>query len=187
MSDSLSVPELIQSRRTAHIYRPDPVAEQVLREALECAVRAPNHKLTNPWRFTRVGPRTRQEIVELAVQLKRRKNDLSDRQEARVRQKVGSSPELIVVRQVLDDDPFRRREDYAACACAIQNFALALWSHGVSSKWSTGGVTRAEETYRLLGVDPEVEEIVGFVWVGYAERQPETARRDVDDVVDVVP
>ncbi len=179
--------KLIRTRRTAHFYDSEPVPEEVLREALECAARAPNHKLTNPWRFTRVGPETRAKIVELAVELKKRKKPLSDRQEARVREKVASSPELLVVRQVLDEDPFRRREDYAACACAIQNLSLALWSHGVSSKWSSGSVTRASETYELLGVDPDREEIIGFVWIGYAEEQPETPRLPVEEVLDEVP
>ena len=183
----MDVVEAIKTRRTAHFYEDKPVAEAVLREALECATRAPNHKLTNPWRFTRVGPETRAKLVDLAVEVKEQKRPLAPGQEEKVRAKVGSSAELLVVRQVLDDDAFRRKEDYAACACALQNMMLALWSHGVSTKWSTGGATRAPETYEITGVDPEAEEIIGFLFIGYSDHQPETPRTPVEQVVDTLP
>lgn len=181
------VVDTIRSRRTAHIYRPDPVPEEVLVAALQCAIRAPNHKLTNPWRFTRVGPDARAQIVDLGVRLKQANGPMSEAQVAKVRAKMSSSPELFVVRQVISNDEFRRREDYASCACAIQNFSLALWSEGVSSKWSSGGVTFHPETYAICGVDATREEIIGFVWVGYAAPQPETPRTAVADVLTTIP
>lgn len=177
----------ILTRRTAHVYDDRPVDEAIMKDAFRCATRAPNHKLTNPWRFVRVGPVTRERLVELAVTVKRERGPLSERQAAKVREKVGSSAELVVVVQVLTADDFQRREDYASCACAIQNMALALWSAGVSSKWATGAITRDPRTYSLLDVDPETHEIVGFVFVGYAREQPETPRMDVEEVVRRVP
>jgi len=179
----MSVSTAILTRRTAHWYRPDPVPEEVLHGALACATRAPNHKLTNPWRFTRVGPVTRAAIVELAVEVKRDNGRLTQRQAASVREKVSSAPELFIVTQVLEGDEFRRREDYAACACAIQNFCLSLWADGVHSKWATGAVTRVRKLYELAGIDPAVEQTVGFVWVGYADEQPGTPRRPVSDIL----
>lgn len=183
----MDVIDAILSRRTAHTYRDEPVAEEIMEQALQCALRAPNHKLSNPWRFTRVGPQTREKIVDLTVALKKDKGPLSPAMEAKVRAKVGSSPELLVVRQLLDPDDFRRREDFAACACAIQNIMLALWSHGVSSKWSTGVATRAPQTYELLGVEPSKQEIIGFLFIGFADDQPETPRLDLQEVVEDVP
>ena len=174
---------LIKARRTAHIYHADPVPEALIEAALECAIRAPNHKLTNPWRFTRIGPQTRAAIVELAVQIKEADGPMSEARRDKVREKMASSPELFVVTQILADDAFRRREDYAACACAIQNFALALWSEGVGSKWSTGGITSHPHTYELAAIDPDAEEIIGFIWVGYADPQPETPRLPRDMIV----
>lgn len=182
----MDVIEAIKTRRTAHFYSDKPVPEAYLREALECAIRAPNHKLTNPWRFTRVGPETRARLVDLAVSVKRSSGPVTEAQERKVREKVGSSPELLVVRQVLADDELRRREDYAACACALQNMMLALCSRGVQSKWSTGGATRAPEAYEICGIDAEAEEIIGFLFVGYSDHQPDTPRTAVDSVVDTL-
>ena len=176
--------DTIRQRRTIHLYEDRPLPEGLLREALEACLRAPNHKLTNPWRFTRVGPETRAKLVDLGVELK---GELSERTEAKVRDKLGSSAELVVVSQVRVADDFRRREDFGAIACAIQNLSLALWSEGVGSKWSTGGLTRHERTYELLGIDPEAEEIVGFVWIGYPRTVPDPPRRALDEVYRELP
>ena len=47
----------IRSRRTHKAFAPDPVAPEVLEELFELARWAPNHHLTNPWRFRVLGPR----------------------------------------------------------------------------------------------------------------------------------
>jgi nitroreductase len=46
----------IRTRRTHKAFGPDPVPRQVLGELLELGRWAPNHHLTNPWRFRILGP-----------------------------------------------------------------------------------------------------------------------------------
>lgn len=172
------------TRRTIHKYEPEPIDEQALLQALEAALRAPNHKLTNPWRFTRVGPEGRAAMVSLGLAAKaRKKGGLSERQREKYRAKFANPAELIVVSQVLDDDPFRRREDYAAIACAIENMMVSLWADGIGSKWSTGAITRSDEAYEALDIDRESEEIVGFVWAGVPAEIPDPPRLALDKVV----
>lgn len=183
----MSVFDVATSRRTVHFYKDLPIPEGLLERALEAAIRAPNHKLTNPWRFTVVGPQTRQQITEIAVSLKADKPGFNDAREKKVRRKVGNPAELVIVSQVIDEDPFRRREDYAACACAIQNMSLVLWDEGVSSKWGSGGVTRDPATYAAIGIDPDVEEIIAFVWIGYPETVPDPPREPLEKVVRQLP
>lgn len=184
-----NVVDVILSRRTAHLFDRDrAVPDAVLNTAMQCAVRAPNHKLTNPWRFRRVGEQSHAKLVELGTQLKLAKNpNLPAAMEAKIRAKLQSAPVLIIASQLLDPDERRRREDYGACACAIQNIALALWSEGVSMKWSSGAVTWDAATYEIAGIDPAEEEIIGFLWIGYADEQPETPRLPVDAVFKFVP
>jgi len=174
--------DAILSRRTAHFYHADEVDEEHIERALEAATRAPNHKLTNPWRFTRVGPEARSKLVELAIELKSRRRELKESERDRIRDKVAGAPVLIGFSQVLADDEFRRREDYASVACAIQNYCLALWDAGVSTKWPTSGWTSAPETYEILDVDPDVEKFVGFVMAGYPRDENDPPRRPVDEV-----
>jgi nitroreductase len=98
--------------------------------------------------------------------------------------------ELLVVCQVRHDKAEVAREDYAAVACAVQNVMLSLWSEGLGSKWSTGGVTTDERTYRALGVDPAQQEIVGFLWAGQAARldvPKPRRRRTLEEVLRSVP
>lgn len=185
--------DAILTRKTVQKYSTEPIPEGCIERALECAVRAPNHKLTNPWRFTRIGPETREKIVALGIQLKAAKaaregRELTEAYIEKLREKLGNSPGLLVVSQVLDDDPFRRREDYASVACAIQNLCISLWSEGVGSKWATGGVTRHSETYEITDIDPDDEKIVGFVWIGHSSQQlQETPREPVDAVTRELP
>ena len=179
--------EALLSRRTVHFYKPDPLPEGALERALDAALRAPNHKLTNPWRFTLLGEQARERVTELGVRLKSEGKDLPEKHIRRIRKKLATPPVLLEVSQVLDEDDFRRREDYAAIACAIQNIQLSLWSEGLGSKWSSGGVTRHEETYVIAGVDPSREEIVGFVWAGYADIVPDPPRLPLEQVLREIP
>lgn len=177
----MNVMEALMGRRTIQAFKTDPLPDGIVEKALEAAIRAPNHKLTNPWRFTQVGPKSRKLFVDYAAEAKFG-GVPSERQREMVAKKLEMAPVFLVVSQVIDADPFRRKEDYASVACAIQNLSLALWAEGVGSKWSTGPATRDPRTYELLGIDPAIEEIVGVVMVGYAASIPDTPRLPLADV-----
>lgn len=181
----LAVLDAIHARRTVHAYVPEPVEDDVLRAILGAGHKAPCHKFTWPWRFVVVGPSTRAALVPVAVQLKAASKSLpvTDKLTEKVRAKLCNPGALIAVTLRRCDDAFRAREDYAAAACAIQNMMLAATAHCLGSKWGTGGITRAPETYAALGVDPDREEIIGFVSVGTAARVPTVERPPVADHV----
>lgn len=178
--------DVIMDRRTTHFYTEQEVPEELLMRALEAAIRAPNHKLTNPWRFIRVGKETRPKVTELGVNLKCG-DEAPEAHRQRVYKKLSGPAELVVVVQALDESEMRRKEDYASVACAIQNMSLVLWEEGVGSKWSTGKVTRHEQTYEMCGVDPETEEIVGFIWMGYPLQTGKSPRKPLEEVYRQLP
>ena len=178
-----STHDAIVARRTAHHYRDEPLPPGALERALHAANHAPCHKHTFPWRFTVIGPEARGFLANLAVEIKAADRALSPEDAERVRRKILAPPELVVASQLQHPDPFRSREDYAACCCAIQNFCLSLCGDGIASKWSTGGITRHPGTYQALGINPTGEEIIGFLWAGYAEKLPEVSRPPVESVV----
>ena len=179
----MEVFEAILSRRTTHKYAPAPVDEAIVERALRAAHQAPNHKLTWPWRFTRFGAQARERLIELGLRLQAAEHALTEAQAEAVRAKLGNAAVLFAVGQVLDDDPVRAREDYAAVACAIQNMQLVACASGLGAKWSTGQITRHPETYAMLGIDAEVEEIVGFVWIGVPAQICEVPRPPLEDVI----
>lgn len=171
------------SRRTIHNYDGRPVDAQVVRKALEASLRAPNHKLTNPWRYTLVGPQTRSALVELAVEVKNEKRPLSPSQEKVLRRKYEDCPQLVFVSQRLHEDPKVRKEDYAAIASALMIASLVLWEHGLGTKWSTGAITWSQKTYDLLKIDQDQEEIVGMFWIGYPAMTPDPPRKPLEEVL----
>jgi nitroreductase len=175
------VRRVILERRTVHDYSDQPIPEGALERALEAAAAAPNHRMTEPWRFTRVGRQGREVLARISIDLKTDggKSPLSPAGEVKARDKILKPAELLVVSQAVDEDPDVAQEDYAAIACAVQNICLSLTAEGIGSKWSTGGVTTDPRTYEQLRIDSARERIVGFVWIGYSavENPPKSRRR----------
>ena len=175
----MNVHEALLNRVTVHNYEQTDIDDEVVERAIEAAVAAPNHKMTEPWRFVRVGRGTRTKLLPIAIELKARKSgrEPNDALTAAVTKKIINPAELIVVCQVRTDDAFTSKEDYAAISCAIENMLLSFHADGIGSKWGTGGVTRDPRTYEILGVDPEDEAIVGFVWAGTPAGNTKKLRR----------
>ena len=155
--------DAIHQRRTVHNYEPVPVDGAVMDRILAAAHMAPNHKLTWPWCFTVVGPETRQALLPVAYELK---NAVELEMQRKIHAKLTNPGALVVVTQHLCDDEFRRREDYAATCCAIQNIQLAARAEGLGSKWSTGALTQHPRVCEILGISVEQECVVGFIWLG---------------------
>jgi nitroreductase len=188
----MDLQQLLVERRTVHDYAVRALPEGALARALAAAISAPNHRMTEPWRFIRVGPAGREEVARISIDLKSDggRSPLSASGIEKQRAKLLNPAELLVVSQVVDAEPDVAEEDYAAVACAIQNAMLSLYGQGISSKWSTGQVTKDARTYTLLGIDPAKERIVAFVWVGYpaVESPPKSRRRrSLSDVYREVP
>ena len=161
---------VLLSRATVHEYSANALPPGVVEIAIEAALAAPNHRLTEPWRFVQVGPRAREELAVLQARLKGKGRVVGPEDLERTRHKMLTPPELLAVCRVRHPDPTVEREDYGAIACALQNFSLCLWAQGIGSKWSTGAITSHDDTYAILGVDAQATEIVGFLWAGYPAR-----------------
>jgi nitroreductase len=170
--------DAIATRRTVQRYTGEPVPADVLDRALAAAHMAPCHKLTWPWRFTVVGPEGKEQLVRTAIVMKAAKKGCTPEQmEGPVRNRLGSAGTLVLVSQVLDADPHRREEDYAATACAVQNLMLSLHAQGYGSKWSTGGFSTTPDTYAMAGIDPATERIVGCILAGTPAARPNVPPR----------
>ncbi len=62
----MDLEEAIRTRRTHKAYGPEPVDPAELEELFELARWAPNHHLTNPWRFRVLGPRALERLKAAA-------------------------------------------------------------------------------------------------------------------------
>ncbi|MEW4490802.1 nitroreductase [Thalassoglobus sp. JC818] len=176
---------LIRNRRTINAFKTERPDDEAVLAALESGCWAPNHKMTEPWRFYLLGEKTISQIVELNAEMARVSKGEAAAQKKR--DKWSTIPGWIVVTSLRSDDSLRDRENYAAVCCAVQNIALSLWSHGIGMKWTTGDVTRAPEIYEILQIDPSIEDIVGVLWYGFPNESPTSHRRPLQDVLKQLP
>jgi nitroreductase len=171
----------INKRTSVRRFRPDPVPRDVIERLLECAVRAPNHKLTEPWRFAVLTGRARDRYAEIRARHRLKRYTDPSTAEARaaadkVRRESVEVPVYIIVMAAINPDEITREEDYAATMMAVANFMIAAESLGLGTYLKSGGVMQDKELVELAGL-PEKYRIVGLVSVGYPAEQDSPRRR----------
>src|SRR6187455_1768497 len=127
----MELEQAIRTRRTHKAYGAQPVDRETLDELFELARWAPNHHLTNPWRFRVLGPAALEALKaaagpENAVKLDR-------------------APTLVAASVVQVGDEVADEEDFAAAACASFIVLLGAHARGLDGYWRTPGVLRTPE------------------------------------------
>lgn len=183
----MSVFNLIKSRRSVYQFNDNEVGRSVIDHCLEAAVWAPNHKLTEPWRFWVLGKEVKQALGQIYADnraLKKFEAGSKAYQEAfdHAIQKFDRIPRIVLVGQVRADDPVVYKEDYAACSCAIQNFSLAAWEQKLGVQWSTGPIIHDQRTYDLLGIESNQIDLIGALYCGYWDCLPRSNRKAISEV-----
>jgi nitroreductase len=165
--------ELIRTRRTHKAYAPKPVDRETLDELLELARWAPNHNLTNPWRFRVLGPAALARLKEAAG--------------PEAAAKLDRAPTLIAASVQANDDPVGAEEDFAAGACAVYIVLLAAHERGLGGYWRTPGVIRTPEGRAACGI-PDGERVLGLLHLGEARgEKPPPERAPLEQVVEHLP
>ena len=154
----MDVEDAIRTRRTHKAFGRDPVDRATLDELLELARWAPNHDLTNPWRFRVVGP-------EALARLK-----LAAGPEGAA--KLDRAPTLVVASAVLGGDPVQDEEDLHAPACATYVVLLGAHARGLAGYWRTPEVLRRQEGRDAVGVAAG-ERVLGLIHLGRPRQQRE--------------
>ncbi len=164
----MELEEAIRTRRTHKVFGPEPVDHETLTELFELARWAPNHHLTNPWRFRVVGPESRAALKRAAG--------------PEGAKKIDRAPTLVVVSVVGDDE-----EDLLAAGCAAYIVLLAAHGRGLVGYWRTPGVLRTPEGRDAVGI-PADERFVGLLYLGAARQdKAPPPRAPVEDVVSFEP
>jgi nitroreductase len=164
--------EAVRSRRTHKAYGPAPVPREVLEELFELASWAPNHHLTNPWRFRVLGPQARKRLKAAA-----------DAQQPGSGAKLDRAPTLIAVSTLQCGDPVTDEEDRDAAAVAAYLVLLGAHDRGLAGYWRTPAVLRAPEGCAALGI-PEGERTLGLLHLGPKRQEERTpGRAPLTDVV----
>tara|TARA_B100000482_G_scaffold102831_1_gene74084 strand:- start:1747 stop:2340 length:594 start_codon:yes stop_codon:yes gene_type:complete len=185
MSD---VQDNILTRRTVYKFTDKDVPESIINQALIAASKAPCHKHTHPWKFYVLGPEIRGKLIPVIKKLAELKSiklgskDLEKDAERAIR-KITQPPILIVITSKKDpEDKFREKEDYAATVCALHNMVLSFWDNDIGSQWSSGSITRDLDTYHCLSINPNTEEIIGFLKAGYPDVIPNVKKPSFEEL-----
>jgi nitroreductase len=165
----LELEEAIRTRRTHKAYGAQPVDRALLDELLDLARWAPNHHLTNPWRFRVLGPQALAHLKQAAGP------DAAG--------KLDRAPTLVAVSVVQTGDPVADEEDVCAAACAAYIVLLAAHGRGLAGYWRTPAVLRTAEGRAALEIGDD-EHVIGLLHLGPArqeQRPPE--RAPAEDVI----
>ena len=177
--------DAILSRRTVREMLDTPLSDEIVDLILNAAIWAPNHKLTEPWRFVVLGPESRLALAQGVVDYKSGlfagavDIEAADRMKDRVWQRFIRVGAIVAVTCVSSpkSDSHRKRDDLAAVCAAIQNIQLAAWSQGVGACWVNGTVSHMAKTAELLQLNEHGELLVGIISLGYPARAPDAGRR----------
>src|SRR5437899_10912440 len=104
--------DAIAKRTSTRAFKPDAVPRYAIERLLAAAVRAPNHKLTEPWRFTVLTGESKRRYAELRRSHRTRKfpDPGSPEAAAKIAKTYGEAmdtPAFIVVMCAVSDDPIR--------------------------------------------------------------------------------
>jgi nitroreductase len=158
----VKVEDAIRTRRTHKAYGAEPVARATLEELFELARWAPNHNLTNPWRFRVLGPGALARLKQAAG--------------PEAASKLDRAPTLIVASQVRSDDPVQDEEDLCAAATASYIVLLGAHARGLAGYWRTPAVLRAPEGRAAVGVG-EDERVIGLLHLGPPRQEKDPPER----------
>jgi nitroreductase len=152
----MEIEETIRTRRTHKAFGPEPVSRELLDELLELARWAPNHHLTNPWRFRVLGPRALAALKEAA--------------DSEAAAKLDRAPTLVAVTALSSGDPVEEMEDVCATACATYAVLLAAHGRGLAGYWRTPAVLRTAAGRAALGIGDE-ERFVALIHLGSGRQE----------------
>jgi nitroreductase len=171
----------LRNRRTVHEFKPQTPPLESITTAIELARWAPNHHRSEPWHFYLLDKITADKISDLNADILRA---TKGEKIAEIKRKRWlEMPGWLVVSCANSEDSLRAREDYAACACAVQNMSLYLWEAGIGTKWTTGAITRDPRFFDIVGMDYSAVSVVGLFWYGYPASIPTQHRKPTEEII----
>jgi len=166
----MDVETAVRGRRTHKAYGSQPIDRETLDELFELARWAPNHHLTNPWRFRVIGPRSLERLKEAAG--------------PEAAAKLDRAPTLVVCSAVLSGDEVQDEEDLHATAVAAYIVLLAAHARGLVGYWRTPGVLRTAAGRTAVGLGDD-ERFVALIHLGHpVQEKPPPGREPAEAVTE---
>jgi len=170
--------ELIKTKRSIFpaSYLDKPIDRTLIQEILECAHQAPNHKLTEPWRFVVF---TNSGLGRLANELARQYELTSspdtylEKKSKSIQEKILQSGAVIAI-CLHESGKIPKWEEIAAVASAVQNMSIAASTLGIGSYWSSTALINGLSAFLKL---EENESCIGLFYMGYHNEERRYGKR----------
>ena len=157
------------------------IDDEVVRQLLEYAHTAPNHKKTYPWRFIVYSDRAMHDLIDFWKDYYVKHTPASEVSEKKLQafeeRKQKTSHILAIIMHRDEQKRLPEMEEMAAVSCAVENIYLALNTFGLGGYWSTGKIMFSEEARAYLNVTGE-DIFMGFFLLGKVKMDLPPASRD---------
>ena len=184
MSVQYPMSQLIKERRSIRKFKSDKVSNEILEELLEVTSWAPNHKMTEPWRFIIYKDEGSKVLANIMAKIVA--NSPKKKSPEEVRARFESIPAHVIIVMNEDSNNFVMEEDYAATCALIQNFQLAAWERGLGVLWKTDAFIASPTFRKGVGAKPG-EKIAALLQVGYPEVVPKAVERaDISERIKLI-
>jgi nitroreductase len=175
----MNILDSINARRSIKTFTDRPVSREEITKLLDAVCKAPNHRMTEPWRFYVLGPEARRAYGEALGHRKAKRVDDPEAAKAVV-EKVGrtheSLPAMVAVAITLHENPEIREEDFAATYMGMQNLSLVAHSMELGTHIKTGAIMDDPAARAAVGL-AEDERIVATVNIGHPDGVPDGRAR----------
>ncbi len=176
----MNVSDAIRDRRSIKRFTERAVTREEMETLLAAATLAPNHKLTQPWRFYVLGPEARY-AYGLALGNRKAKKIEDPSAAQTMRENVANEhralPGMLAVAVVSNENAETSEEDYGAAMMAIQNLSLAAVGLGLGTHIKTGAVM-ADPVARAAAGVRDGERVIAIVNVGEPADVPPPKKRE---------
>lgn len=165
------ISQIIKSRKSTYPkqFSGENIERNTLVKWLEMANWAPNHKLTEPWRFIVYSESSLNELVDEHKELYLTQTPQDAINEAKLSMfklvKEKTSHIVALVCQLDEAKRIPEWEEIAATAMAVQNLYLAMNSLNICGYWSTGNGTNSNAMREMLQLS-ESQVHLGWFYLG---------------------
>ena len=174
---------LIRSRRSTkpRLFNGNKIDDLIIWQILENSNWAPNHGLTQPWRYKVFSGSGLNKLAEFQAELYQKNTPLekfkSEKYERMKTNILKSSHIIVICMKRQESEKILEIEEVEAVACSVQNMALTAAAYEICSFWGSGGVTYTQELKEFLGLG-EKDKCLGYLYLGYSDNPTQKSRRE---------
>lgn len=163
---------IIKKRRSIYPYQYEKgkaVPNEIIWQILENANRAPNHKQTEPWRFSVFSGEGLKYFGQLQASIYKKFAGSAfneGRYQKLINYPLMSSHVIAIGMKRNEEKKLPEIEEIEAVACAVQNMFLSVTAYNLGSYWTTAGITYFEQAKQNFGLGQD-DKLLGFFYIGY--------------------